>query len=82
MSAIVGSTANALITTITVETTSSVQFIEKEDGTCLMVFYNKMTGGASIGVDMGNKALLKNPAPNSDNFETDEYHYALILQEK
>ncbi len=82
VSAVVGSTANALITTITVETTSSVQFIEKEDGTCLMVFYNKMTGGASIGVDMGNKALLKNPAPNSDNFETDEYHYALILQEK
>ena len=65
-----------------VVTTSSTEFIEKEDGTCLMVFYNKMTDGSSIAVNMGNKALLKNPAPDQSDFELDEYHYALVLQEK
>ncbi len=81
VSAVVGSKANAYVTTIEVETTSSTEFIEKEDGTCLLVFYNKMTGGSGIGVSMGNDALRKNPSPDESNFETDEYHYALVLQE-
>ncbi len=64
-----------------VVTTSSTEFIEKDDGTCLMVFYNEMTDGSSIAVSMGNKALLKNTAPKSENFEESGYHYALLLQE-
>ena len=75
---VVRSTATFIISTW-VDTSTSIKFVETNDG-CYLVFYNKITEGKmSIGVSEGNKALLKNPGPY-DDLNSDEYHYALKLQ--
>lgn len=59
---------------MTIETTTSFEFKEKSDGSCWLVFYNEITDG------MGSKYLRTNPYPKAENFEKNNYYYALELQ--
>ena len=60
------------------ETTTTIKFKEKEDGTCLLVFKNLATAGTFAGT--ANEKLRKNPSPNPENFEDSVYTYSLVLQ--
>ncbi len=83
---------DSIISTVTSEssmmnaqaiTTTTINFKEK-NGNCYLVFYNKITDSPFAIPDLvigpGNDALRKNPSPNNNIFEENEYTYSLIRQ--
>ena len=62
-------------------TRTEFEFLETIDGKNYLLFYNKIVGGDSFAMDIGNGALNKNPSAEKSRFEIDPYHYALELQQ-
>ena len=81
VSADTSSTAKAMGLSMEAVTTTSIDFKEKDDGTCILLFFNKITDGDGLAVSIGNGALRTNKNPQPSNFESSEYHYGLIRQE-
>lgn len=72
------SNAGMLGISMSAETTSSYNLVEDTDGKAYLVFYNKITGGNSLAVSVGNSAIRTNIQPDEDRFG-DEARYTFVL---
>ena len=80
ISSIVVSKASAFGLKPKATTQTDMVFLETIDGTCILVFENKITQCDIIGADSANGKLRVNKGFRKNMFEPDKFHYALELQ--